>query len=132
MAKSGNYTSSRPFHHSKVLEWTLREIRLARKVAEGSVNIETHASIQTLALMSLYLRSAMEEAHEDFVGPLLRDSPEANPSYTSPGLDDSHAPLDVQPLRPQMGPPPATVRVPVLKPSKGNPLKKNPPRNLQP
>ncbi|GAA0138847.1 hypothetical protein LIER_00512 [Lithospermum erythrorhizon] len=61
----------------------------------------------------------MEEAPEDFVGSLLRDNPEANPSHTSPDLDDSHAPPEVQPLRSRMGPPPERVRVPVPKPSKG-------------
>ncbi|GAA0159257.1 hypothetical protein LIER_16078 [Lithospermum erythrorhizon] len=41
----------------------------------GSVNIETHASIPTLSLASLYRRSAMDDAPEDFVGSLLRDGP---------------------------------------------------------
>ncbi|GAA0184708.1 hypothetical protein LIER_31996 [Lithospermum erythrorhizon] len=66
----------------------------------------------------------MEEAPEDFVGPLLRDSPEATPIVTSPGLDESQASLDVQPLRSRMVPPPSRAVVP--KPSMGKSSKEPP------
>ncbi|GAA0163633.1 hypothetical protein LIER_19448 [Lithospermum erythrorhizon] len=97
MVESSNNTSSRPSRPSQVLKETLRE---------GSVNIEAHASISTPVLRSLHLRSAMEEAPEDFVGSLLRDSPEALPTTISQDLDDSQALLDVMSLRSRMGPPP--------------------------
>ncbi|GAA0158216.1 hypothetical protein LIER_38604 [Lithospermum erythrorhizon] len=66
----------------------------------------------------------MEETPEDFVGSLLRDSPEAPSTTTSPGLDDSQAALDVMPLLSRMGPPPnvpsiQSSKLVVPKPSKG-------------
>ncbi|GAA0140303.1 hypothetical protein LIER_35215 [Lithospermum erythrorhizon] len=82
---------------------------------QGSVNIKAHASISTPALRSLHRRSVMEQAPDYFVGSLLRDSPEDPSTTTLPDLDDSHAPLDVQPLRSQMGPPPERVRALVSK-----------------
>ncbi|GAA0174466.1 hypothetical protein LIER_27851 [Lithospermum erythrorhizon] len=93
-------------------------------IPQDSVNIEAHAAIRTPALESLHRRSAMEEAPEDFVGSLLRDSPEALPTTTSRGLDDTHGPLNVQPLRSRMRPPvPRTV---APKPSKGKSTKEPP------
>ncbi|GAA0143251.1 hypothetical protein LIER_03978 [Lithospermum erythrorhizon] len=69
----------------------------------------------------------MEEATEDFVGSLLRDSPEAPPTTTFPDLDDSQAPLTCNPFVPEWA---------LLLIKQGlqflNRLKGNPPRNLQP
>ncbi|GAA0158586.1 hypothetical protein LIER_38689 [Lithospermum erythrorhizon] len=52
----------------------------------------------------------MSQTFDEFVGSLLRDSPEASniavgsgPTY--PHVDDSQGPLDVMPLRSLMGPP---------------------------
>ncbi|GAA0163409.1 hypothetical protein LIER_43641 [Lithospermum erythrorhizon] len=126
MAESSKNPSSKPTIPSKVLERTLCEARLVRQVAEGPVNIKAYASIQTPALTSLYRRSAMEEALEDFVGSLLRDSLEAPPTTTSPDLDDSRAPLDVQPLCSRMGSPSDKARVSVSKSSKGKSSKEPP------
>ncbi|GAA0154871.1 hypothetical protein LIER_12725 [Lithospermum erythrorhizon] len=57
---------------------------------------------------------------------LARDSPEAHYTPTSPDLDDSKAPLDVQPLRSRIGPPLDKARASVSKPSKGKSSKEAP------
>ncbi|GAA0152131.1 hypothetical protein LIER_10688 [Lithospermum erythrorhizon] len=74
-------------------------------IIHGSVNNESHASNSTPALRSLHRRSAMEEGNEDFVGSLLRDSPETTSPPISTNLDDSQVPLDVVPINSWMGPP---------------------------
>ncbi|GAA0155748.1 hypothetical protein LIER_13407 [Lithospermum erythrorhizon] len=90
----------------------------------GSVNIEAQAAIRTPTLESLHLRSAMEETPKDFVGSFLRDSHEALPTSTSPGLDDSQDPLNVQPLHSSMGPP--ALRLVAPKPSNEKSTKEPP------
>ncbi|GAA0146169.1 hypothetical protein LIER_06186 [Lithospermum erythrorhizon] len=61
----------------------------------------------------------MEEGNEDFVGSLLRDSPETIFTLISTNLDNSQAPLDVMPISSRMGPP-ADVPLP------SNPKASNP------
>ncbi|GAA0163057.1 hypothetical protein LIER_19022 [Lithospermum erythrorhizon] len=52
----------------------------------------------------------MSQTSDEFVGSLLRDSPQASKvvvgsGFTSPNMDDSQGPLDMMPLRAVMGPP---------------------------
>ncbi|GAA0152878.1 hypothetical protein LIER_11246 [Lithospermum erythrorhizon] len=73
----------------------------------------------------------MEEGNEDFVGSLLRDSPETTSPSNPLSLDDSQAPLDVMPISSRMGPP---ADMPIAKkpkatnpkPSKGKSSKEPP------
>ncbi|GAA0159480.1 hypothetical protein LIER_38876 [Lithospermum erythrorhizon] len=101
MEDSNCLHSSSPTGLSQLLQGTLNE---------GNINIDNHASIPTPALKSLHRRSTMSQTSDEFVGSLLRDSPEASnvaigSGSTSSNVDDSQGPLNVMPLRSLMGPP---------------------------
>ncbi|GAA0143264.1 hypothetical protein LIER_03989 [Lithospermum erythrorhizon] len=113
MADSSNNPSSRPIRPSQTVRETLHEVRLAKV----TLILRLTPPFKSLSYRAFYRRSAMEEEPQDFVGSLLKDSPEALHTAISPDLDDSRAPLDVQPLRSRMRPP--TPRPIIPKPSKG-------------
>ncbi|GAA0152663.1 hypothetical protein LIER_11084 [Lithospermum erythrorhizon] len=69
-----------------------------------------HPQSSRFAGPSQSLLGTIQETSDEFVGSLLRDSPEASNVATgsgqpSPNMDDSQGPLDVMPLRSIMGPP---------------------------
>ncbi|GAA0184827.1 hypothetical protein LIER_32115 [Lithospermum erythrorhizon] len=63
---------------------------------QGNINIDDHTSLPTPALESLHRRSTMSQTSDEFVGSLLRDSPEMTVATgigaNSPNVDDSEGP----------------------------------------